>query len=119
MFKDVIVMDDEKILREGKFPLENIYYSVYQIFIKHGFLSEAGNDWSAKPMRFYGVNGHGDIQAAMLVVCELRNAPWFLEYVKEWIAYENVSHASCDGFAEIDALAASNRSQRAARECFG
>jgi hypothetical protein len=115
MFKDVIVMDDEKILAEGKFAIEDIYYTIRKTFKENGFLEE--NTQVPNELRFYGVNGADDMEGMMNVIIRLINRKWFTENCKSWLSYENSFPDEQDSFAECDMLATNKKYARIMASC--
>jgi hypothetical protein len=103
MFKVGILLDNDKILKEGKYPIKDIYYTIEKTYKENGFIRDV--DTPDGGMMFYGVNGWADGDGMMFASYFLRRQEWFIPYVKKWTAYENEQCAYCDEFIEVDVIA--------------
>ena len=103
MFKVSILLDKDRIIKEGKFPLNDIYYTVEKTYKENGFLRDF--DMGDGSMVFYGVKGLDDLSGFMSAKRFLQNADWFIRYALKWTGYENERHEYTDTFVEEDILA--------------
>ncbi|MEG2814020.1 MAG: hypothetical protein RSA79_05400 [Oscillospiraceae bacterium] len=90
MLKVEIVMDEEKILAEGKYSLEDIYFTIDELFAKKN-LKKIDNG-------VYSDNGSDQDYANLWInISALRKAEWFMSNTKKWLWYN-----SDDGNDESD-----------------
>jgi hypothetical protein len=102
MFKVGILLDNDKILKEGKYPIKDIYYTVEKTYKENGFIRDV--DTPDGGMMFYGVNGWADGDGMMFSSYFLESQDWFMRYVKKWTHYENEQCAYRDEFGEVDMI---------------
>lgn len=82
MLKTEIVLDEEKIIREGKSDINDIWQKIDNLFTESGLIKldkgvyrDAGNDGD------WAMFGHINIQ--------LFETPWFHDNVKRWLWYNS------------------------------
>jgi hypothetical protein len=102
MFKVSVLMDNDKILKEGKYPIKDIYYTIEKTYANNGFIRDYDQEDGA--MMFYGVKGWADGDGMMKASYFLRKQDWFMGYVKKWIGHENEQCAYDDDFIEVDII---------------
>jgi hypothetical protein len=102
MFKVSVLLDNDKILKEGKYNLKDIYYTVEKTYTDNGFIRDY--DLPDGSMMFYGVKGWNDNRGMMSASYFLRKQDWFMRYVEKWIGYENEQCKYRDTFGEVDII---------------
>jgi hypothetical protein len=70
MFKVSVLLNNDKILKEGKYPIKDIYYTVEKTYTNNGFIRDC--DLPDGSMMLYGVKGWADGDGMM-------KASYFLE----------------------------------------
>jgi hypothetical protein len=110
MFKVSVLMDNDKILKESKYPIKDIYYTIEKTYKDNGFIRDYDQDDGA--MMFYGVNGWNDFHGYGKANFTLENRDWFMRYVIKWIGYENERCRYLDEFGEVDILESIKRIKR-------
>ncbi|MDR1940363.1 MAG: hypothetical protein LBQ40_06200 [Clostridiales bacterium] len=113
MFKVSVLLDNDKILKEGQYNLKDIYYTVEKTYTDNGFIRDY--DLPDGSMMFYGVNGWTDFHGCGKANFMLENQDWFKRYVKKWIAYENEQCRYEDDFLEVNIIDSFQRAERIAR----
>ena len=113
MFKVSILLDNDKILKEGRYPIKDIYYNVEKIHADNGLLRDY--DLADGSMVFYGVKGIADSDGIMNAQLALENSDWFMRYVKKWTGHENEHCKYRDDFVEEDVLALIKKMEKLAR----
>lgn len=113
MFKMSVLLDNDKIVKEGKYPIKDIYYTIEKIHKDNGFLRDY--DLEDGSMVFYGTNGWADGDGMMRAQYFLQRQDWFMRYVSKWTGYENEQCAYDDEFIEVDVLAMLRRIERTVR----
>jgi hypothetical protein len=103
MFKVGILLDNDKILKEDKYPIKDIYYTIEKTYAENGFVRDV--DTPDGEMFFYGTNGWSDLDGMSRASFFLDRADWFMRYVKRWTHYENEQCNYQDEFCEVDVLA--------------
>lgn len=84
-YKIEIEMDDEKIIKEGKYVLDSIYDAIRRWF-KEEDIQEVKGD--SHTLTFIGTNvGKDDFGRMGLVEVSLAEAEWFKPYVKKMLWY--------------------------------
>jgi hypothetical protein len=102
MFKVSVLLDNDKILKEGQYNLKDIYYTVEKTYTDNGFIRDY--DLPDGSMMFYGVKGWADGRGMMDASYFLQVQDWFMRYVKKWKAYENEQCKYKDTFGEVDII---------------
>ncbi|MDR2046650.1 MAG: hypothetical protein LBP79_01865 [Clostridiales bacterium] len=102
MFKASVLLDNDKILKEGKYDIKTIYYNVEKAYTDRGFIRDY--DLPDGSMMFYGVNGWKDGDGMMKASYFLQVQNWFMRYVREWTHYENEQCKYRNTFGEVDML---------------
>ncbi|MDR2047177.1 MAG: hypothetical protein LBP79_04705 [Clostridiales bacterium] len=102
MFKVSVLLDNDKILKEGKYDIRAIYYNVEKAYTDRGFIRDYDTPEGA--MMFYGVNGWADNRGMMNASYFLRKQDWFMRYVRKWTGYENEQCKYKDTFGVVDIL---------------
>lgn len=110
MFKESVLLDNDKILKEGKYPIKDIYYTIEKTYTDNGFIRDY--DTKDGAMMFYGIRGAEDFHALSRISCKLRAGNWFMRYVKKWTAYENEQCKYDDDFLEVDVIESIRRAER-------
>jgi hypothetical protein len=110
MFKVSVLMDNDKILKEGKYPIKDIYYTVEKTYTDNGFIRDYDAEDGA--MMFYGVKGWEDFHGYGKANFTLENRDWFKRYVKRWTAYENEQCRYEDDFLEINIIDSFKQAER-------
>ncbi|MDR2046651.1 MAG: hypothetical protein LBP79_01870 [Clostridiales bacterium] len=112
MFKVSVLLDNDKILKEGKYDIKTIYYNVEKAYTDNGFIRDY--DLPDGSMMFYGVNGWADGDGMMFAQYFLQRQNWFMRYIKEWVAYENEQCKYRDVFGKVDIIQSIKRAERIA-----
>jgi hypothetical protein len=107
MFKVGILLDSDKIIKEGKYDIRDILYTIDEICKENNFKRDF--DLIDGTMIYYGENGWGDVQGYGMIICKLEGAPWFMPYIKKFTSYENEQCDEDDEFYEGDILATKKR----------
>ncbi|MEG0614124.1 MAG: hypothetical protein RR540_00090 [Oscillospiraceae bacterium] len=82
MLKVEIVMDEEKILAEGKYPLKDVYFTLDKVFFSKK-LKKLGEG-------IYCDNGsEQDFANLWVVIFALQEQEWFADNVKKWLWYND------------------------------
>lgn len=96
MHKIKIVLDEEKIVREGSCSLEEMTTVVDEILID-------GYGFTKGPDGFYlGRDDKSDFQRAACSIAAMKDESWFMDNVKTWLWLYNDDAYSPDDFATED-----------------
>lgn len=87
MQKMLIQLDVEKIERQDKYDIKDMWQVIDEIFDKQKCVKEVNDDGSV----MYSGNPNSDNHLADFGVAyiTLKSSPWFLEYAAKWIWYDN------------------------------
>lgn len=99
MMKMLIQLDEERILREGKYDLNDMWRVIDKMFENGCTKSVQPNGevlYSGDPMKDY----YTRINLAYL---NLKHRPWFAKYCTKWIWYDNDDNEELP-FQDIDVL---------------
>jgi hypothetical protein len=110
MFKVSVLLDNDKILKEGKYPIKDIYYTVEKTYKENGFIRDY--DLPDGSMMFYGVKGWADNRGVMNASYFLRKQDWFMRYIDKWTHFENEQCKYRDIFGEVDMIESIKRVNR-------
>ena len=103
MLKLQILMDEEKVLDEGKYELGDMYSIIDQLFAKFGFPKADDG--------FYLEKGAPDDFAHFWsIIWALKDQPWFLPNVKSWLWFNSDDNDNPADF-DVEDLAAHYRKQ--------
>lgn len=92
MLKVKYVLDKEKIVREGKYPVNDVVYLAEQKFARYG-LRKVGEG------EFVNVPGNKDHFAQMWdIIFELAKQEWFAHYVTEFFWFNSDRGKTEDDF---------------------
>lgn len=84
MMKMLITLDDDKIIREGKYDINKIHDYLDRQFEKTGMHKDTDNWYS-----------NGDFSSCGSMSIILSRKEWFLDNIKEWL-WMDASDASVD-----------------------
>lgn len=99
MMKMLIQLDEERILREGKYDLTDMWRVIDKMFERSCTKSVQSNGevlYSGDPSKDY----YTRINLAYL---KLKHCPWFIKYCTKWIWYDNDDNEELP-FQDIDIL---------------
>jgi virulence-associated protein VapD len=96
MIKQQIIMDSEKIVKDGKYDSSKI-----QAYVDNFMTSKIG--FIKKPDGFYvGSGTKEDFARAGFAMTSLRQKPWFMQYVKTWLHFNSDDSDDPNDFAIED-----------------
>ncbi|MDR2156213.1 MAG: hypothetical protein LBO81_00320 [Clostridiales Family XIII bacterium] len=81
MMKMQIVLNKEKMLKEGRHSYETITERLNGIFARHGFTQEPGG--------FYAGGHDNDCTVCGGLYLYLRKQDWFVPYLQTWLLYDS------------------------------
>lgn len=81
LLKMVIIFDEEKVEREGKYNLKKMYASINQSFTKAGLKVESDGV-------YWDNGGEEDLNEFMVLASALSSQDWFVESIKRWDWYQ-------------------------------
>lgn len=80
-----VVMDDDKILADGRYSLESIHEAIDEVFVnRHGLVKEGNFYVDEDPSDSYGAG-----MSCMLFLC---GKPWFRDNVKVLRWHKDIHH---------------------------
>jgi len=98
MLKLKIVMDEEKIVHEGRYDLSVLLSTIDSIFMENGL-----------PMQddgvYMGTGKEDDYAKFWRIIWALAKKEWFMRNVKEWLWYNSDDGKDENDFAVEDILA--------------
>ncbi len=102
MIKMEIRMDDEKILKEGKYRLEAIYEAIDKVF---GYWDFEGEKTSSGSVMYKDNGNDRDLGRFFSIVNALKKKEWFMRNVSVWILYDSDDSDFPDDFSTEDLVA--------------
>lgn len=101
MMKMLIQLDEEKVLKDGKYDLDDMWRLIGKRFVEYGCTVERQSDGSV----VYSGTEYNDYYTAInLGINFLEVQPWFAKYCTKWIWYDNDDDESLP-YSEEDILA--------------
>lgn len=94
-------MDNDKIIADQKYNLENIYQTLERAFSRYHLYQEKKSDGT---LVFLGKGNAKDYGAFGCLITSLREKVWFMEYVIRWIWYNSDDGQDENDFAVEDVL---------------
>ena len=86
MMKMLIKLDEERVLRDGKYDLADMWRKIDEQFAKYNCIKEVQPGGGV----LYSGNPDYDYYTCMgLSYLSLRKQQWFARYCSEWIMYDN------------------------------
>lgn len=102
MFRMIIQLDKEKILREQKYELEAMYCKLDKVFYSKHFLPIETKKYD----RIYqGTDDYKDFGRMGCIYLALKKQEWFMNNVSVWLLLESDSTVEPYDFSEEDLLA--------------
>lgn len=98
MLKLKIVMDEEKIIGEGRYDLSVMLSTIDSIFTNHGLPRQSDGMYT-------GTGRTDDYARFWRIIWALAKKEWFIENVKEWLWYNSDDGRDENDFAVEDILA--------------
>ncbi|MEG2814018.1 MAG: hypothetical protein RSA79_05390 [Oscillospiraceae bacterium] len=95
MLKVEIVMDEEKILAEGKYSLEDIYFTIDKAYAQKNL---------KKTDKGIYVGSGKDFCSFWNIILGLKKQDWFMSNVKKWLWYNSDDSDDENDFAIDDLL---------------
>lgn len=101
MMKMLIQLDEERVKKDGKYKLEDMWRVIDAKFDKYGCEKERQEDGS---MLYKGNPEKDYFTCMMLAAMQLKHQKWFGRYCTKWIWYDNDDDEDLP-FQDIDVLA--------------
>ncbi|MDE6605349.1 MAG: hypothetical protein K2O31_04960 [Clostridia bacterium] len=101
MQKMLIQLDVEKIERDNKYDIKDMWKAIDEIFAKQKCVKEVNEDGSA--MYLGNPNTDNYLADFGIAYITLKSSSWFLEYALKWIWYDNDEDEN-GSFEESDTL---------------
>lgn len=101
MLKLEIKMDEDKIKREDKYPIEGIYRTLERNFTKYQLLKGRKEDGT---LFFYGNGKPEDYGIFGYLITSLKETEWFMNYVMRWVWYNSDDGKDEEDFNVEDVL---------------
>ena len=80
----VIILDEEKILRENTYDLQSMWNTIDALFVQYGLVKTGKGQYEEN------VNSSRDGTVDMMMtVFILSKTQWFMENLKEWFSFED------------------------------
>ena len=83
MIKMQIILDCEKIERDGQYTVESIERAIDSMMVDHLHLSKEGDGF------YCGSNHKDDFSKFGIAFCFFRRRDWFLDNAKSWLYFNN------------------------------
>ena len=101
MMKMLIQLDEERVKKDGKYKLEDMWRVIDAKFDKYECIKERQEDGS---MLYKGNPEKDYFTCMMLAAMQLKHQKWFGRYCTKWIWYDNDDDEDLP-FQDIDVLA--------------
>ena len=101
MLKTEIRLNQDRILREGRYTEESLYAAIDKVFSKHGFGKSVLEDGTI----VYSGNGKSsDYGTFGMIITGLKDKAWFMNYLDKWLWYNSDDGADENDFSIEDIL---------------
>lgn len=77
MMKMLVVMNEDKILREGRYDLNKINAYLEKLFSKRG-MTRVEDNWY----------GNGNFTTCGSLIVKLSSTEWFMDNIEQWLWYD-------------------------------